>query len=227
MERPDISRMSAANASRFARRATNFLLLGVSLPIVIDLNGTTPLEYLRSLNTLLSEFETFQQLHGENSSTSSLSRARLPQMFRRPGARRRSSAATDLAYGDNMDAGSGGAGPMASANAAAFAATEADLFPGETYTHLLTPSLPFDPDFHETFATLCDMLIDCYKKLLQLIPSNKECTTPVTEQFAKADTKVRKIILQGSIKEFDDAVRSAAKVEIANLNKIVLSGLMG
>ncbi|KAL5596668.1 hypothetical protein BROUX41_006639 [Berkeleyomyces rouxiae] len=225
MERPDVSRMSASNASRYARRATNFLILGVSLPTVIDHNGVTPLEYLRSLNTLLAEFETFQQLHGENSSSSSLSRARLPQMFRRPGVRRRSSAATDLAYGD-MDAGSGGAGPAASANAAAFAPMESDLFPGENYTHLLTPSLPFDPDFHETFATLCDVLIDCYRKLLMLIPTNRECTPPVAEQFAKADSKVRKIILQGSMKEFDDAARSSIKVEVANLNKVVLSGLM-
>jgi hypothetical protein len=29
-----------------------------------------------------------------------------------------------------------------------------DLHPGEEYTYLLTPSLPFEPDFFETFATL-------------------------------------------------------------------------
>ncbi|ODA77677.1 hypothetical protein RJ55_06279 [Drechmeria coniospora] len=35
-----------------------------------------------------------------------------------------------------------------------FAAAESELFPGEEYTYLLTPSLPFEPDFFETFATL-------------------------------------------------------------------------
>jgi hypothetical protein len=228
-EKPDQARMSAVMIQRLARRATNYLLLGLSLPTVIDLNSSTPLEFLRSLNTLLSEFESFQQLHGESGSSGSLSRARLPQMFRRgPGTKSRRSTSGQADYPGDTDGGIGGLGMSASASASviSFAGTDSDLLPGETYTHLLTPSLPFDPDFYETFATLCDVLIDCYKRVLSLLPTPRECTTPVAEQFAKADARVRKIIIQGTVKEFEETSRSHVKTEIGNISRVVLGGLM-
>jgi len=224
--------MSAVMIQKLARRATNYLLLGLSLPTIVDLNSSTPLEFLRSLNTLLSEFESFQQLHGENGSSGSLSRARLPQMFRRgPGTKSRRTASgqvNDIGHPGDTDGGIGALGMSASASASviSFAGTESDLLPGENYTHLLTPSLPFDPDFYETFATLCDVLIDCYKRVLSLLPTPKECSAPVAEQFTKADARVRKIILQGTVKEFEETSRSQVKTEMANISRVVLSGLM-
>jgi hypothetical protein len=107
-----------------------------------------------------------------------------------------------------------------------FAATESELLPGEAYTYLLTPSLPFDPDFYETYATLCDVLIDCYKRVLSLLPTPRECTPPVAEQFAKADAKVRKLIIQTPVKEFDESSRYQVKTEVSNISKVVFSGLM-
>ncbi|KAL1873824.1 hypothetical protein VTK73DRAFT_739 [Phialemonium thermophilum] len=250
-DKPDLARMPYFDSRKLARRATNYLLLGLSLPLVIDLNSSSPIEFLRSLNTLLTEFESFQSLHSENGSSNSLSRARIPHMFRRaaPGSkgRRTSSAsagtvaATNDANGYPLESadtrggssdsvlGNGGAGGTTAAAAAGmmnFAATETDLLPGEEYTHLLTPSLPFDPDFFETFATLCDMLIDCYTRLLSLIPTPRECTGSVHELFSKADGRVRKIIVQGVVKEFEDASRAGVRTEAANVGKVVLSGLM-
>lgn len=245
-DKPDLARMPYFDSRKLARRATNYLLLGLSLPVVVDLYASTPIEFLRSLNTLLTEFDSFQQLHSENgSASSSLSRARLPQMFRRtaPGSKgRRSSAANDIGYplepvDSNGGGGGGGSGSGVGSGAAApssvgsgtvmnFAASETDLLPGEEYTHLLTPSLPFDPDFFETFATLCDVLIDCYAKLLSLVPTPRECSGPVAELFTKADSKVRKIIIQGVVKEFEDSSRSGIKTEVANVGKVVLGGLM-
>jgi len=226
-DRPNQSRMSAVMAQKLARRATNYLLLGLSLPNVIDLNSSTPLEFLRSFNALLSEFDSFQQLHGEGGSTGSLSRARLPQMFRRGTASkgRRSSAAAEASlYPPDTDGGvNAAAAPSSVIN---FAGSEAELLPGETYTYLLTPALPFDPDFYETFATLCDALIDCYKRLLILIPTPREFSAPVAEQFAKADTKVRKLIIQGAVKEFEENSKAHVKMELANISKVVLGGLM-
>lgn len=124
--------------------------------------------------------------------------------------------------------GSGGAlgGGVPPAGIVNFAASESDLLPGEEYTHLLTPSLPFDPDFFETFATLCDMLIDCYTRLLSLVPTPRECSGSVAELFTKADSRVRKIIIQGVVKEFEDSTRSGVKVEVANVGRVVLGGLM-
>ncbi|SPN97705.1 uncharacterized protein DNG_01218 [Cephalotrichum gorgonifer] len=225
-DKPNQTRTSAAMAQKLARRATNFLLLGLSLPPIMDLLSSTPLEFLRSLNALLSEFESFQQLHGEPGSSTSLSRARLPQMFRRGagGKGRRASAANDTGYPPDTDGGLAAAAvPPSVVN---FAGSEAELLPGETYTHLLTPSLPFDPDFHETFATLCDALIECYKRILSLVPTPKEFSTPVAEQFAKADTRVRKLVVLGPVKEFEESTKAHLRAELGSINKVVLGGLM-
>ncbi|KLU86532.1 hypothetical protein MAPG_05544 [Magnaporthiopsis poae ATCC 64411] len=253
-DKPDLARLPYFDSRKLARRATNYLLLGLSLPAVIDLNSSTPFEFLRSLNILLGEFETFQNLHSENgtSGASSLSRARIPNMFRRgnQGAKaRRTSGANDIGYayetssesnsaptgvfggggGPGVESGGGSGGEGAeggNTSVLAFAAHDTDLLPGEEYTHLLTPSLPFDPDFFETFATLCDVLIDCYTRLLSLLPSPRECNQSIAELFSKADARIRKIIIQGVVKEFEDSSRSGVKNEVANVGKVVLGGLM-
>ncbi|KAI0012668.1 hypothetical protein F4779DRAFT_17332 [Xylariaceae sp. FL0662B] len=241
-DKADLARMPYFESRRLARRATNYLLLGLSLPTVIDLNSSTPLEFLRSLNTLLTEFESYQQIHTETGiNTSSLSRARLPQMFRRGAGgkgRRQSGAGAagggggggsgDNMYADNAVLASGsvaGAAPTSVINFG-LGGEGNDLVPGEEYTHLLTPNLPFDPDFFETFATLCDVLIDCYARLMSLLPTPRECSPIVAELFTKADAKVRKIIIQGVVKEFEDTGRAGLKQEVTNIGKVVLGGLM-
>ncbi|KAF4984704.1 hypothetical protein FZEAL_145 [Fusarium zealandicum] len=225
-DKPDLSRMPSFDARKLGRKATNHLLLGLSLPTIVDLYSSTPIEFLRSLNTLLSEFDSFQQLHGDSSTAASLTRARLPSMFRRPGGKsRRSTSAADMhPMIDEMAPMPSSGGPTPSVMN--FAASETDLLPGEEYSHLLTPSLPFDPDYFETFATLCDVLIDCYARFLALVPSPRECSAPVAELFTKADSRVRKIIVQGIVREFEDQSRSHIKTEVASIGKVVLGGLM-
>ncbi|KAE8454092.1 hypothetical protein EG329_007870 [Mollisiaceae sp. DMI_Dod_QoI] len=232
--KPDLQRMPYFDSRKLARRATNYLLLGLSLPLILDLNSSTPIEFLKTLNALLAEFESFQQIHPPDGS-SSLSRGRFPQMFKRATGTgnkgRRTSSAAEIGlpmgndYGDsksmNGSISSSGAGTVTS-----FAISETDLLPGEEYTHLLTPSLPFDPDFYETFATLCDVLIDCYTRLMSLVASPRECNPAVAEMFTKADQRVRKIIVQGVVKEFEDSSRAGVKTEVAGVGKVVLGGLM-
>lgn len=223
------------DSKKLARRATNYLLLGLSLPTVVDLNSSNALEFLRTLNALLAEFESFQQIHPSEGATSSLSRARIPQMFKRAtttsnkGRRTSSAAEIGLPMGnDSMDhkSSSGGGSAGGSGAATSFLVSETDLLPGEEYTHLLTPSLPFDPDFYETFATLCDVLIDCYTRLMSLVPTPRECSPLVAEMFTKADSRVRKIIVQGVVKEFEDSSRAGLKSEVAGVGRVVLGGLM-
>ncbi|KAF5536058.1 hypothetical protein FPHYL_13061 [Fusarium phyllophilum] len=225
-EKTDLSRMPSLDARKLGRKATNQLLLGLSLPTIIDLYSSTSIEFLRSLNSLLSEFDSFQQLHGESSTAASLTRARLPSMFRRPGGKsRRSTSAADMhPMVDEMASLPAAGGPAPSVMN--FAAAETDLLPGEEYTFLLTPSLPFDPDYFETFATLCDVLIDCYTRFLALVPSPRECSAPVAELFTKADSRVRKIIVQGIVRDFEEQSRSHVKTEVASIGKVVLGGLM-
>ncbi|KAL9001218.1 MAG: hypothetical protein Q9169_000402 [Polycauliona sp. 2 TL-2023] len=235
--RGDLARMPYFDARKLARRASNYLLLGMSLPSVLDLNASNPLEYLRALNALLSEFESYQQIHSpDGPSSSSLSRARIPQMFKRAthaaGAKgRRTSSATEIGLpmsaSDPADLKSMASNVASTGSSASiFPVSEQELLPGEEYTHLLTPSLPFDPDFFETFATLCDVLIDCYTRIIGLLPSPAMCVPGVGEIFTKADSRLRKIIVQGIVKEFEDASRSGAKAEVAGVSKIVLGGLV-
>ena len=68
--------------SKLGRRATNYFVLGYSLPALLDLNSGSPLEYLRALSSLLQEFETYQNLMGMDSSGNSLSKGRVQQMFK-------------------------------------------------------------------------------------------------------------------------------------------------
>ncbi|CAG8983722.1 hypothetical protein HYALB_00006290 [Hymenoscyphus albidus] len=232
--KPDLQRMPYFDHRKIARRATNYLLLGLSLPTIIDLNGSNATEFLRTLNALLAEFESYQAIHPSDGS-SSLSRGRFPQMFKRAtgsgGKSRRTSSAAEIGLpmgNDSFDmkSNSQNGGGSGSGSATSFAVGEADLLPGEEYTYLLTPSLPFDPDFYETFATLCDILIDCYTKLMSLIPSPRECSPNVAELFTKADARVRKIIVQGVVKEFEDSSRTGVKQEVTSVGRVVLGGLI-
>ena len=220
-------------ARKLARRATNYLLLGLSLPNILDLNSSNPLEYLRALNALLAEFEIYQQNHPPDGTTSSsLSRARIPRFFKgvahaSGNKGRRTSSATEiglpLSSSDPADLKSiVNSGASTGASSSSFPLSEQE----EEYTHLLTPSLPFEPDFFETFATLCDVLIDCYTRITNMIPSPAMCAPGVGEIFAKADSKLRKVILQGIVKEFEDASRRSAKTEMAGVGKVVLGGLV-
>lgn len=231
----DLTKMPFFEPKKLARRATNYLLLGLSLPSILDLNLANPQDYLRALNALLVEFEAFQQLHPpEGAQSSSLSRARIPHMFKRAtlaGTKgRRTSSAADIGLpmntSDPMDLRAMSSVATPGSTASSFPASEQDLLPGEEYTHLFTPSLPFDPDFFETFATLCDVLIDCYTRIISLISSPAMCVPGTGEIFAKADSRLRKVMVAGIIKEFEDASRAGAKAEFAGLSKVVLGGMM-
>ena len=229
--------MPSFEAKRLARRATNFLMLGLSLPTVQDLNTTNPLDYLRMLNVLLGEFESYQQMHSpEGSGSSSLSRARIPQMFKRSnygaGSKgRRTSSAADIGLpmgtSDPTDLKSMTSGVTTPASSTvSFAPSEQELLPGEEYTYLVTPFLPFDPDFYETFATLCDVLIDCYMHIMNLVSSPSSCVLGVGETFSKADARLRKVMISGIVKEFEDVTRAGIKSEVAGIGKVVLGGLV-
>lgn len=149
---------------------------------------------------------------------------------------RRASSATEIGlpmqHSDPSDLKLMAGGAASSVNAAAASVSiphseASDLLPGEEYTYLMTPSLPFEPDYFETFVTLCDVLIDCYTRLVTLISTPAVCTVALGELFTKADAKLRKIIVAGIVREFEDASRSAARTEVAGVGRVVLGGLLG
>lgn len=154
-------------------------------------------------------------------------------MFKRAtGAKgRRSSAATDFGFPNaSVDSNDGGKTPGANSALSSFSfptTMAEDTFAGEDYTYLLTPSLPFDPDYFETFATLCDALIDCYQKIMQLISTPEACGPGVGDYFAAADKRVRKVLVAGIVREFENESREGVKKEVAGVGKVVLGGLVG
>lgn len=232
---------------RLARRTQSLLLLGLSLPFVLDPNRDSLPDYLRAFSALLSEFDSYTTLHPpEGGSSSALSRARIPQMFKRaPTKGRRGSSADALltsphsAQEDPRSAGSSGSsGLPVSATWTSFPAVtqEHDLLPGEEYQYLLTPSLPFDADYFETFATLCEVLSECYRHITglldkQMADSNEKDGggvnwSGVADLFGKVDAKVKKIILAGLVREFEDASKQGIRSELAGVGKLVLGGLV-
>ncbi|KAK5956506.1 hypothetical protein OHC33_001991 [Knufia fluminis] len=296
----DVERFNSHMPNRLSRRATNYFLLGISIPSVLDIHQvphpsssaqasiSTAMELLKSLHILLTEFESYQERHPtDGSHVGSLSRARLPSMFKRSGTTSRprksstapsveigaqisppavpdtphhqlqhnhsahpsidatasiaatsTSTATTLVNAQNSSFTSSNGGlPM---NTQHFSATATFPPPGPPdapnsslmlneapYTHLLTPPLPFAPDFYTVFATLCDVLIDTYQRLLQMVNGPSTCNATVAELFSKTDAKIRKVMVGGIIKDFESASREKAKQELAGVQKVVLGGLMG
>lgn len=296
--RPDLSRLPNFSPTKLSRRATNYLLLGLSIPAILDVHpphgsaqgsAATVHDFLRNLNALLSEFESFQQFHPpDGHSSNSLSRARIPHMFKRAtqattGKTRRTSNAAgteiglpmqssmsppsaqshvttdsyqghsttpslDTSFSSNSYSSStttlanpSPATPIPPQNSSfpsSYSSVPASsphdshpnaiLLPNEgPYIHLLTPALPFAPDFYSVFATLCDVLIDAYQRILHMVGSPSVCTVAVGEVFAKADARLRKVIVGGVIKEFEGAARESGRREVLGVQKVVLGGLMG
>lgn len=261
----------------------------MSIPAVLDIHQTlhsgatsqacaaVALEFLKSLNTLLTEFENYQERHPvDGSHVGSLSRARIPSMFKRSttvSRPRKSNSAPSIEFGaqisppavpdaahvtqhsahPSIDTTATGmsmsssastlvnqpsAGPLPANNNFSTTATfpppgpsdapNSSLLPNEApYTHLLTPPLPFAPDFYTVFSTLCDVLIDTYQRLLQILQIPSACNATVMETFVKADARIRKVMVGVVIKDFGEAARENAKKELSGVQKIVLGPLMG
>lgn len=71
------------------------------------------------------------------------------------------------------------------------------------------------------------MLIDSYARITQLVSEGAENVgNPSGEMFAKADSKIKKVIVSGMMREFEERTREGMKGEIAGIGKVVLGGLM-
>lgn len=220
---------------KLGRRANNYLVLGYSLPALLDLNANSPLEYLKALSSLLHEFETYQSLSGFDASGNSISKGRMGAMFKsgmglgnRSSKARRASTATDSISITTPSPDYLGL-PKSATEATSpqdFAPSPINPAAGHDFQYLITPHLPFDMDFNTTYATLCDTLVDTYGKLMDLVYSPEVCGQAVGEAFGKADKAIRKILVSNVVREFEDSTRANVKGEVAGLGKLVLGGLM-
>lgn len=230
---------------RLARRTQSLLILGLSLPFALDPHHNSLPDYLKTLSALLAEYENYVTLHPSDGTT--YTKSRIPNMFKRgvsgtSKARRDSSAdglLTSPQTEDSRSAGLSTSGPSpASATWASFPnmVQEADLMQGEEYQFLLTPGLPFDCDYSETFNTLCDVLCDVYRHLGQAVAAKAEQEAGseegapslgvVVESFTKVDSRVKKLVLGGLVREFEEASRQGVKSEVAGVGRLVLGGIV-
>ena len=225
--RGDLTKLPYFDQQKLTRRATNCFILGNSIPAVLDPNADNLIEYLRAFNALMTEFETFSNLHPpDGTSSGAMSRVRMPRMFSRPsvpgaGKMRRSSGMDSLSIATNMEEAT------PAATYAPFGASERDNIGGEGYQFLSTPSLPFDPDYFETFASLCDTLIECYDKIYEHLISTDPLPPAVEDLFTKADTKVKKLLMDRLVRDFETGSKQSLRVEMAGLGKVVFGGLTG
>ncbi|KAI5240860.1 hypothetical protein E4T42_08244 [Aureobasidium subglaciale] len=213
----NLNQLPSMHYSKLGRRASNYVLLGTSIPPLLDMNADNPLDYLRSLAALLSEYDTYQQLNSPDASIGA--RGRMGAMFKN-GMRgvkgRRSSSAAIENLSESVESAqldSLPLPPISSGNLPEFA-------------YLQTPSLPFDPDFHTAFATLADILIDTYSGVVQLLPNTESVGPGVGEAFGKADKILRKVLVQNAVQEIGDTTRREVRSEIGGLGRLVLGGLM-
>ena len=221
----DLGKLPYFDHTKLPRRATIYFMLGNSIPAVLDPNANNLMEYLKAFNALLSEFEAYSNQHSPDSTSSgAMSRVRRARMFTRPSgtgvgkARRESGVSLATTVED---------GPASNATPAPLPGSDRELLAGENYKYLLTPLLPFEPDYNETFATLCDVLIDCYSTLLGLVQSLDISAHTVEDLFTKADAKVKKLLINNLIRDFETGSKQGLRGEIAGVGKIVLSPLAG
>ncbi|KAK6000465.1 hypothetical protein QM012_003711 [Aureobasidium pullulans] len=213
----NLNQLPSMQYSKLGRRASNYLLLGTSIPPLLDLNADNPLDYLRSLAALLSEYDTYQQLNNPDASVGA--RGRMGAMFK-SGMRgvkgRRSSSVAIESLSESVESAQLDSLPMPPISSGNL----------PEFTHLQTPSLPFDPDFHTAFATLADILIDTYSGIVHLLPNAESIGPGVGEAFGKADKILRKVLVQNATQELGDTTRREVRSEIGGVSRLVLGGLM-
>ena len=100
------------------------------------------------------------------------------------------------------------------------------LHPGEEYTHLIVMPQPFDVDYYQTFAALCDCAIDTYASISRLAGSAEVCGPNVADLFSKADAKVRKLVTSEITKDMEGRSKDGVRREMAGVGRLIMGSLM-
>ncbi|CCX30446.1 Similar to hypothetical protein [Tuber melanosporum Mel28]; acc. no. XP_002838258 [Pyronema omphalodes CBS 100304] len=246
--RSDLQKLVYPDLKKLQKKAQQFFTLGASLPSILEV-ANNPTDYLKAFNAVLQEYETYiahaptkQQATRSHSSSISISAnsngstSSLRKFFRHHPKQRRGSTATgshpDLTLERTRSASGSGEPPAMSISAPAMshedslAALPQLASSTEEFTYLLIPALPFDLDYFEVFATLCDVLIDIYSRVMMLVNNSAACPNSVADLFLKADQKIRRIVVTGTVREWEEAVRVNVKREIGGVAREVLGGML-
>lgn len=88
-------------------------------------------------------------------------------------------------------------------------------------THLTLIHTAFDLDLHQTLATLCDVFIAAYTKLLPLGGQEVQQSSPDLELFTKVDGRMKRLVLLDLIQEMDEKTRTGIASELNNLEILI------
>ena len=230
-EKREMSKLPYFDPLKLARRANNFMVLLISIPAVLEPNKHSIFEYLKMLSSLLNEFEAYQALHPVDGSAGGSMLSRVPGgkfLRKATGPPRRGSAVDWMgtAGTEFMDARSfsGPAAAPGGTPTSPYPGTERDAAAGKEFHLLLTPHLPFDTDYYETFATLCETFIECYRNIADKA-SPESSTSGFQDLVQRVDGKIREIVIRGLVKELEDVSKAKMRSELAGVGKVVLAGI--
>ncbi|CAD6913092.1 unnamed protein product, partial [Tilletia controversa] len=142
--------VSAFETEKMRKRTIRNMYLGLSLAPVIEMNSLSDL--CKTITNLFAELESWSENVDKDRSKVVRNLFRTTRGSKRLGA--------------------------ASGGLVEFMGAEAPNLLTNEYTYLLTPNLPFSPDYFHTFFTLADMLQEVYYKILLSIPSSSSKSAP-------------------------------------------------
>ena len=94
------------------------------------------------------------------------------------------------------------------------------------FHHLTLYQLPFVPDVYETFLSLCEILIQCYKQIHTLIQQEGHTSMQAQQEsyelLVKIDDKIKKQFISPTVKDIDSLSRSLLYEETTKLDSLLI-----
>lgn len=94
------------------------------------------------------------------------------------------------------------------------------------FHHLTLYQLPFVPDVYETFLSLCEILIECYKQIHTLIQQEGHTSMQAQQEsyelLVKIDDKIKKQFISPTVKDIDSLSRSLLYEETTKLDSLLI-----
>ncbi|KAK9470733.1 uncharacterized protein V1510DRAFT_422322 [Dipodascopsis tothii] len=192
----DLSRIYADSPTSLGKKTTYYFTMGMSIAGLLDMQ--TAVDFIKAMSALVHEYEIMTTPHDT-------------------GARPVSAASH----------GRGGLRRVLTGQSRIFRSSRArqeESKVAETeFTYLMTPYLPFELNFLETVVTLCDVLVNMYVRIQDLLLSEENyLPSAIGDSFIRMDTKVKKLIVTPLINDIEEMCRRNVRNEVNDLEHVVM-----
>ncbi|PWN47539.1 hypothetical protein IE53DRAFT_245260 [Violaceomyces palustris] len=160
---------SVFDHEKMRKRTMRYTLLGLSLSSILEIS--TAQDMSKAILSLIQELDNLPDDSFNNkprmksffkSSTKTLKRSAANQALSDFSVHDGSSSSIGIGMGIGVGGGMGVAPNMGSVNT------------GADYSYLVSPNIPFQLDFFQTFFTLCDAICEVYHKMISFLGSNAD-----------------------------------------------------